>query len=193
MTTATTPICFICQDQDADEPLISSPCGQCRMHVHPSCFDEHQMHQYKNQQCVMMATTNGNTADDLGFIVYTACSVCKGRYEYKSKKLVARISHHLNVYGNNEMQDRDTGHRYATVCTQFVCSLIAQVPEEIRQDALLATQTVVRSLAIATEDSIVPRIKNAFRAFKVSLYTGALAVGIGSLLLAKNSIELLFY
>jgi hypothetical protein len=151
------------------------------------------MHQYKNQQCVMMATNNGNTTDDMGFIVYTACSVCKGRYEYQSKKLVARISQHLNVYGDSEMQDRETGHRYATVWTQFLCSLIARVPEEIRQDALVATRTVVHSLAIATEDSIVPQIKNAFRAFKVSLYTGALAVCIGSLVFAKNNIECLFY
>lgn len=171
---------------------MPSPCGQCHMHVHRSCFDEHQMHQYKNHQCVMMVINKRHTTDVKGFIIYTSCSVCKGRHEYKSEKLVARISEHLNAYGDSEIRDRETGHRYATVCTQFLCSLIARVPEEIRQDALVATRTVVHSLAIASEDSIIPRIKNAFQAFKMSLYAGAFAVGIGAIVLAKNNMALLF-
>ena len=172
---------------------MPSPCGQCQMHVHKSCFDEHQLHQYKNQQCVMMVTNKRDTTNDTGFIVYTSCSVCKGRHEYVSKELVARISQHLQVlHGDSEMEDRYTGHRYATVCTQFLCSLIARVPEEIRQDALVATRTIVHSIALVSADCMVPRIKNAFRAFRASLYVGALAVGVGALALAKSNLEFLF-
>ena len=171
---------------------MPSPCGQCHMHVHKSCFDEHQMHQYKNQQCVMMVANKEDTADDTGFVIYTSCSVCKGRYEYVSKKLVARISQHLQLHGDSELQDRETGHRHATVCTQFLCSLIARVPEEIRQDALVATRTIVQSLAIVSTDSMIPQIKNAFHTFKASLYVGAFAIGIGAIVLAKNNVTMLF-
>lgn len=179
-------ICYICQDAESREPLMCSPCGHCKMQVHQSCFDEHQIHQYKNHRCVVIKT---DQTDDnyTGFLVYTSCSVCKTRYEYFSKELINSIAQHLHIMDTAEdVEDRNTGHRYATICSQFVCSLLENVPENIRNETVMATQNVVQSLAVVSADEIIPQIKNAFRAFKASLYCGSFVVGFISVVVIKR-------
>ena len=183
-------ICYICQDADSREPLMGSPCGHCKMHVHKSCFDEHQIHQYKNHRCVVMKTDQSEE-NDTGFLVYTSCSVCKTRYEYFSKQLINRIAQHLQVVDTEmdteeDVEDRNTGHRYATICSQFICSLLENVPENIRNETMLATQNVVQSLAVVSSDEIIPQIKNAFHALKASLYCGSFVVGFISVVVVKR-------
>lgn len=177
--------CFICYDKERNEPLISSPCGKCKMHVHKSCFDTHQVHQYKKHQCVVMKTGQQTSPEDHGLVVYTSCSVCKIRYEYSSKHLLESIAQHLNTLETDDAVERNAEHRYAVICTQFLFLLIARAPAQIRDDAMAATHTIVRSLAVVSADGIIPQIKNAFCALTVSLYCATFAVGLVSLFCVK--------
>lgn len=188
-------LCYICQDRDYTENLMPSPCGNCKMHVHQSCFDTHMVHQYKKHQCVVMKTGLHASSTDGEFVVYTSCSICKKRHEYSSKRLLNSIAQHLHISESedDDIAERNMGHRYAVICTQFACSLIARVPEHIRDDTMTATHTIVRSLAIVSADDITHQIKNAFYALKASLYGAAFGIGLASLVCARKIVLSIMY
>lgn len=183
MTPTQEPVCYICHDTDSDEPLMEAPCGKCQMHVHQSCFDTHQVHQFQTHQCVMMK----DGKQDNGFIVYTSCSVCKTRHEYKSTSLTNTFAQQLQRHDSDE-EARYTGHRQALVVTQFICSLLAHIPESIRDETQQATHTFVNSLALLTEDDVVPQLKKALLAFKSSLYVVAFSISVGAVACCKSSL-----
>lgn len=166
-------ICYICHDADSDEALVASPCGRCKMQVHPSCFNEHQLHQFQNNQCVVMK--DGKEADSA--VIYMTCSMCKTRHEHESPELLRLLSQHAN---RDDAETRQTGHHYAMITTQFICSFLSTVPEDTRERALMATRTVVQSLARLSTDELTPQIKTALHAFRASLYIATFSITIAS-------------
>ena len=152
-----------------------SPCGHCKMHVHASCFNQHQIHQFQNNQCVFMK--DGNDTNRVVF--YMTCSVCKTRYEHTSPELIRLLTQQVNSH-ENDAETRPTDDRGAMRITQFISSVLSTIPEDTRETAWRATRTVIRSLAQLSTDEITPQIKSALNVFKASLYIASFSISIVS-------------
>jgi hypothetical protein len=103
---ATPPTCYICYDPDATTPtnaLLRSPCNACNLYVHRACLDQHLIQAAIKERCVLMRVDQDGVpvSDHNGpptqHVVYASCTVCKRRFEYRSRVLVKTLKG-MNAY-----------------------------------------------------------------------------------------------
>lgn len=102
----TTPTCYICYDPNATtlaNPLIRSPCKMCNLYIHRACLNHHLIREAIKERCVLMrvdqdgVVVSGHNEDPTQHIVYASCTVCKRRFEYRSRVLVNTLKG-MNAY-----------------------------------------------------------------------------------------------
>lgn len=103
---ATPPTCYICYDPDATtptNPLLRSPCNACNLYVHRACLDQHLIQAAVKERCVLMRVdqdgvlVSEHNDPPTQHVVYASCTVCKRRFEYRSRVLVKTLKG-MNAY-----------------------------------------------------------------------------------------------
>ena len=89
--------CYICCEpafvNDAENdanPLILSPCNNCKMHVHRQCLDRFLIREASQERCVLMKTHENNQGSN--HVIYCTCTMCKCRFEYSSQALIDTLT-----------------------------------------------------------------------------------------------------
>lgn len=146
---ATPPTCYICYDPDATtpaNPLLRSPCNACHLYVHRACLDQHLIQAAVKERCVLMRVDQDGVpvSDHNGpptqHVVYASCTVCKRRFEYRSRVLVKTLKG-MNAY-------------IRSLAAQILTMEERQVAEAGAGEGAQATPTSVATDVVAVFDGV---------------------------------------
>ena len=150
---ATPPTCYICYDPDATtptNPLLRSPCNACNLYVHRACLDQHLIQAAVKERCVLMRVDQDGVpvSDHNGpptqHVVYASCTVCKRRFEYRSKVLVKTLKG-MNAY-------------VRSLAAQILTMEESQAAETEEGEETQATSTSVATDVVAVFDGVTDNV-----------------------------------
>ena len=150
------PTCYICYDPDATtpaNPLLRSPCNACNLYVHRACLDQHLIQAAVKERCVLMRVDQDGVpvSDHNGpptqHVVYASCTVCKRRFEYRSKVLVKTLKG-MNAY-------------VRSLAAQILTMEETQAAEAREGEEAQATPTSVATDVVAVFDGVTDNMARA--------------------------------
>ena len=176
------PVCYICNDGSTETPLIPSPCGQCQMHVHETCFHTHQIYLFQSFKCVLVHTGESSAP----FVAYTVCSICKKRYEYTSPQLIHTLTQKMvqsthNVsqqapptdrvpHSHNDLQREDDVDHDVHLLLQCVTYWMRIIPYQLRYQFIVCAQKIMLAIAHAPLESMITSIQNTIFVIQCAIY-----------------------
>ena len=185
--------CYICYQLATEhDPLITSPCGTCKLDVHKHCFEELQLYEHTNHRCVIMdiGKSNGSEMHD-HYIFYTTCSVCKHRFEYTSPTLMNMFADSLLnrndvdavdqsslLHGaetdENSIDDTILIHQWC----KMISTILSYIPEPSRSHVFVIVQKTLEAMANTTSlDTYIYWLRHALCVGSLSIYFTSLAFG----------------
>ena len=183
--------CYICyQPENKNHALMASPCGQCKLKVHQSCFEQLQMYEHNNHRCVILDIGNSNQSDH--YIVYTTCGVCKHRFEYTSRTLIDKLAEQLlsNAESVNESEPESTttDALLAHQICQTIHTTLSYIPESARSHVWTILQKTLATMANTTSlEDYISYLQHSIRICSMSIYFTSFCVGLTGLFCLNQS------